>query len=196
MSQALSIRGDITAARERTGLRSDRKHAFVTSIQRSHGQRLRRFMSARVRNAAADTPDLVQEVYLRLLRIADHETIRNPQAYLFTVASHVLHQHALRQSKTLESIDPVNIASELHSDPQTDPVAAVEAEQAFEEIGRSLQKVSPRAYETLILNRCEGLTLAEIGQRLGVSRDQVKKYLARALIHVRKGLDEMERGKL
>ena len=28
-------------------------------------------MSARLRNAAADTPDLMQEVYLRLLRIDD-----------------------------------------------------------------------------------------------------------------------------
>jgi RNA polymerase sigma factor (sigma-70 family) len=176
-------------------LRSETKHAFLTSVERSYGQQLRRFVSARLRNAAADAPDLTQEVYLRLLRIDDHEAIRNPQAYLFTVASHVLHQHALRQSTTLDSVGLVDVESQLPADVQADPATQVETEQAFEELGRSLQKLSPKAYATLILSRCEGLPLQQIGERLGVSRDQVKKYLARALIHVREGLAEMNRGK-
>ncbi len=176
-------------------MRSETKHAFLTSVERVYGRRLRRFVSARLRNAAADTPDLMQEVYLRLLRIDNHESIRNPQAYLFTVASHVLHQHALRQSTTLDSVNFNDAESRLHADVQTDPAVQVETEQAFEELGRSLQKLSPKAYATLILNRCEGLPLAQIGERLGVSRDQVKKYLARALLHVRKGLTEMNQGR-
>ena len=170
------------------------KHEFLTSIERSYGQRLRRFVAARLRNAAADAPDLTQEVYLRLLRISDHESIRNPQAYLFTVASHVLHEHALRQSKTFESVDLLEVESRLETDSHEDPATQVETEQAFEELGRSLQKLSPRAYATLILHRCEGLTLQQIGERLGVSRDQVKKYLARALLHVRNGLAAMNQG--
>lgn len=173
----------------------ERKYAFLTSVERTYGQRLRRFVSARLRNAASDTPDLMQEIYLRLLRIEDHESIRNPRAYLFTVASHVLHQHALRQSTTVDSVDLVDIESQPPADAQTDPAAVVETEQAFEELGRSLQKLSPKAYATLILNRCEGLPLAQIGEQLGVSRDQVKKYLARALLHVRNGLAEMNGGK-
>lgn len=173
---------------------SEAKHAFLASVQQSYGQRLRRFVSARLRNAAADTPDLVQEIYLRLLRIDDHEAIRNPQAYVFTVASHVIHQHALRQSTTLDSVSPVDFEARL-PDSQTDPAAEVEMEQAFEALGRSLQQQSPKAYATLILSRCEGLPLKQIGERLGVSRDQVKKYLARALLHVRKGLSEMSQDK-
>ena len=172
----------------------ERKYAFLTSVERTYGQRLRRFVSARLRNAASDTPDLMQDIYLRLLRVEDHESIRNPQAYLFTVASHVLHQHALRQSATVGSAD-LDVESQPSADAQTDPAAVVETEQAFDELGRSLQKLSPNAYATLILNRCEGLSLGQIGERLGVSRDQVKKYLARALLHVRNGLAEMNRGK-
>ena len=170
------------------------KYAFLTSVERTYGQRLRRFVSARLRNAASDTPDLMQDIYLRLLRIEDHESIRNPQAYLFTVASHVLHQHALRQSATVGSAD-LDVESQPSADAQTDPAAVIETEQAFEELGRALQKLSPNAYATLILNRCEGLSLGQIGERLGVSRDQVKKYLARALLHVRNGLAEMNGGK-
>lgn len=171
-------------------MRREAKHAFLTSVQQSYGQRLRHFVSARLRNATADTSDLMQEVYLRLLRIDDHEAIRNPQAYLFTIARHVLHQHALRQSITLDSVSLDDVESQLPNG-HADPAVEVETDQAFEELGRSLQELSPKAYATLILSRCEGLPLKQIGERLGVSRDQVKKYLARALLHLRKGLSEM-----
>ncbi len=69
-----------------------------------------------------------------------------------------------------------------------DPAAQIEAEQSFEGLERTLRALSPRAYSTLILNRCHGKTLQEIGDNFGVSRAQVKKYLTKALIHVRNEL--------
>src|SRR5665213_84419 len=77
-----------------------------------YGERLRRFLSQRLRNVS-DAPDLAQEVFLRLMRVEHHETIRSPEAYLFTVASHVLHQHTLRQSITPVSVDISELFSEL-----------------------------------------------------------------------------------
>jgi hypothetical protein len=61
-------------------LKADPRQAFVTDIATQHGRNLRRYLAARLRNAA-DVPHLVQEVFLRLLRIGRHETIRNPEAY-------------------------------------------------------------------------------------------------------------------
>jgi RNA polymerase sigma factor (sigma-70 family) len=165
------------------------KQAFVTAVEKTHGLQLRRFLAARLRNAAADTPDLMQEVYLRLLRVADHETIRNPQAYLFTVASHVLHQHTLRQSMTSPTLleSPLECAFVGLSD----PAAEAELDEVFVELERTLQRLSPKVYAALILSRCDGMTLKEIADRLGVSRQMVKKYLAKALIHIRQRLSEM-----
>src|SRR5882757_5613008 len=97
------------------------KHAFLTTLEKTHGRQLRRYLAVRLRNAAADVPDLTQEVYLRLLRIDNHETIRNAQAYLFTVASHVLHQHGLRQAATPESVEIMDVVSELQNLADTDP---------------------------------------------------------------------------
>ena len=51
------------------------------------------------------TPDLVQEVFLRLLRVERHESIRNPEAYVITVAGHVLHQHTLRLATRSQTVD-------------------------------------------------------------------------------------------
>ena len=47
------------------------------------------FLRGRVR-ASLDIEDLAQETYLRLLRARDLSEVRNPQAYLLRVASHVV----------------------------------------------------------------------------------------------------------
>jgi RNA polymerase sigma factor (sigma-70 family) len=165
----------------------DPKHAFVTALEKSHGHALRRYLAARMRNAAADVPDLVQEVFLRLLRLDNHEAIRNSQAYLYTVASHVLHQHALRQAAAGEAASLTEIAVELeHVD--ADPALQLELEQQFEQVGQRLREVSPRAYATLILHRCHGLSLQEISVKFGISYSMAKKDLAKALKFIESGL--------
>jgi RNA polymerase sigma factor (sigma-70 family) len=170
------------------------KQAFLASVERQHGRQLRRYLAARLRDAAADAPDLMQEIFLRLLRLEDHESIRNPQAYLYTIASHVLQQHALKQAKDPQLAATAEMAFEFAPVAEIDPAAEVATEQAFEVIDRSLQAISPRAHLTLVLSRAYGMPLQEIAERFGVSRAQVKKYLAKALIHVRNHLREINEG--
>jgi RNA polymerase sigma factor (sigma-70 family) len=167
------------------------KHSFVSALEKSHGHKLRRYLAARMRNAASDVPDLVQEVFLRMLRLDDHEAIRNVQAYVYTVASHVLHQHALRQAESVEIAELAHIPTELEH-AQLDPAIELDIEQQFEQIGRGLLEESPRAYATLILHRCQGLSLRDISERLGVSYSMTKKYLAKALKYIE---HQFERGK-
>src|ERR1700730_579901 len=174
---------------------TEAKQAFLTAIEKTHGRGLRRFLSARMRNAA-DVPDLVQEVFLRLLRVEDHETIRNPQAYLYTIASHVLHQHALRSSASTEVVRFADVVAELGAGVEEDPAVEVETEQRFEALGRALQQQSPNAYATLVLHRCDCIPLKEIGLRLGVSYTMVKRYLAQALTYCQQHLDQVDKGSL
>jgi len=170
------------------------KQAFLAAIEAAHGPRLRRYFSARLRNASADVPDLMQEVFLRLLRMENHEAIRNPQAYLFTIARHVLHQHSLQQAERPRTVEIHDVMAELDDLPSADPAAQVECEKRFEELGRELAKVSPRAYATLILHRCDGVPLKDISEMFGVSYTMTKRYLAKALTFCQDYLDAAERG--
>lgn len=158
-------------------------------MEQAHGRRLRRFFSARMRNSA-DVPDLVQEVFLRMLRIDCHEAIRNPQAYLYTVASHVLHQHALRDTVASDAVRFADVLRELRLSDESDPALEVETEQYFEALGRALEQHSPRAHATLVLHRCHGVPLKDIAVRLGVSYSMAKRYLAQALAYCQHQLDE------
>jgi RNA polymerase sigma factor (sigma-70 family) len=171
---------------------SDNPNTFMAALEKSHGRKLRRFLSARMRNAADDVPDLMQEIFLRLLRLKDHEAIRNPQAYLYTIASHVLYQHALQRTNRAEALDPLELASELESNTAADPADELDIRQRIEHVCRGLEAVSPRACATLLMYRCEGLTLQEIGERLGVSKPMARKYLLRAMAYCDEHLAELE----
>ena len=94
--------------------------SFVAGIAARYGRRLRRFLSVRLRNAS-DVPDLAQEVFLRLLRVEGYESIRSPEAYLFTIASHVIHQHAVRRSSEPVSVDIADVFSQLRTPSSEDP---------------------------------------------------------------------------
>jgi RNA polymerase sigma-70 factor (ECF subfamily) len=168
------------------------RQLFVSEIASRYGRRLRQFFSLRLRNEA-DAPDLAQEVFLRLLRVEHHETIRSPEAYLFTVASHVLHQHTLRQAATPASLDISELFAELQLASEDDPAARADGQQKLAEFERALAGLPPKVSTTLLLHRFAGLSIEEIGRELGVSRPAAKKYLARALAVCRDALKEGDR---
>lgn len=160
------------------------RHSFVSSIALRYGDKLRRFLSQRLRNVA-DAPDLAQEVFLRLMRVEHHETIRSPEAYLFTVASHVLHQHTLRQSTAPKSVNIAEIFSELQLTSGDDPARALATDQRMQILLKAMKELPPKISTTLWLHRFAGQSLEEIAQHLGVSRPSAKLYLARALRYVK-----------
>lgn len=168
---------------------TESKRLFVAGLAKSHGRKLRQYLAVRIRNAAADVPDLMQEVYLRLLRLDNHEAIRNPQAYLYTVASHVLRQHGLRQVATGAVPDGADETEELAL-LDNDPASEIEADERYDRIGARLKQASPRAYATLVLHRWHGVPLEAISKRYGVSYSMTKKYLATALNYIESQLEE------
>jgi RNA polymerase sigma factor (sigma-70 family) len=169
-------------------LGGEEKRAIVSGLVASHGKQLRRYLLARVR-ASADVPDIIQEVYLRMLRIPNIESIRSPEAYLFTVAQHVTLQHALRESAAPPSVELTAMFNPPQALPDTDPMLVAGAQESLEELQRALDTMSPKARATFMLHRRDGLSLDEIAARLGISRAMVKKYLMKALMQFRLHLD-------
>lgn len=164
---------------------TETRQAFIAALARTHGSRLRRFLELKLRGASADASDLVQDVYLRLLRMPRHETIRSPQAYLFTVARNVLYEHRLSHCSAPKAVEMDEVLAEIEAYVQDDPGAYIDAVRQLEQFDQALSGVSPRAYATFVLHRRYGYTLDEIAEQLGVSRAMVKKYLAKAVQHCR-----------
>src|SRR5262249_8470641 len=137
---------------------------------------------------AADLPDLAQEGFLRLVRAKRDDSIRSPEAYLITIATHVLHQHSLGERAKPQAFDSIHIVVHEHAREQCDPLPQAESQQRQATLESSLKKLSPRAQAVLVMHRRDGLSLEQIGKELGVSRSMAKKYLAQAVAHCRKRL--------
>lgn len=165
---------------------------FVAFVASEHGRRLKQFLTRRLPNPA-DAHDLAQEVYLRLLRVKrDNQEIRNPEAYLLTVASHLVHEHAVRQAATPPLVDldeSLDDAMPAHSEDAPD--ARADRQQRMDAVERALGRVSEKAAAVLVLHRRDGFTLEEIAERLGISRSMAKKYLVIALAQCRRQLDRL-----
>lgn len=168
------------------------KTSFLVKVAALHGRPLMKFFVSRLPDAG-DAPDLVQEVYLRLLRLDRPDLIRCPEAYLFTIAANIAHEHSLKRSNR-----PPHIALEDAPVEELPADVAVFATATLEEdadradrlmrLERVLDELSPKARATLIWHRRDGRTYKEIGARLGVSTNMVKKYLSQSLAHCRKRL--------
>ncbi len=168
----------------------DDKQAFVADLARKHGARLRRFLAAKLPAAEADIPDLVQEIYLRVLRVQRHETIRSPQAYLYTVAFHVIYQHKLSIAEIPESVDIVDALADSASYAAEDPSNLLDARQQLAQMERVLRKLPRNVHASFVLSRRYGYSLEEIAHKLGVSRPMIKKYIAKAMAQFRQGMDQ------
>src|SRR5690606_14449266 len=80
---------------------------LTAALFERYGVQLHRYLLRHLRKSQ-DANDLAQEVYLRLLRLERSELVRQPNAYLFFVASQVVSQFQLRNRT-----DPVTYDSEI-----------------------------------------------------------------------------------
>jgi RNA polymerase sigma factor (sigma-70 family) len=175
----------------RGGLGIEDKNQAIGQLAAKQSGRLRRFLRRRVRNAA-DIPDIVQEVFLRLLRVPHPETIRTPEAYIFTIARHVALQRQLETDPITDAKALDEALTDLRFLSDGDPILEVTAEECLERLEEALRHMAPKVQATFLLYRRDGLTIDEVSERLGISRPMAKKYLSKAFVQFRKRLKEDE----
>ena len=164
---------------------------FVEKLFAEHGRALQAYFYRRIKTKS-DAPDLAQEVYARMLRVSDTEAIRNPQFYLYTVASNLVKEYALREQRQgkQQELEAPSVQQRLGELPALD--SQLEDSQMVERLGAVLEQLPRRWRSALILQYRYGLTYREIADRLGVSSNMVKKYLAQGLAHCRRRMAQWE----
>ena len=141
---------------------------------------LLRFIGRRVRTNV-DIEDLAQETYLRLLRARDLGDVRNPQAYLLRVASHVVSEWRDRQppQEMFEVVDENFLADD------TIPEFTLEAEVSQALLDQALQDIPPMTRAVLVLRFRENRRCKDIALELGLTERQVRRHLTRGYERLR-----------
>jgi len=152
---------------------------------------LQAFLYRRVRKLP-EASELAQEVYVRMLRVPEMQSIRNPEAYLYAVAGNLAKEHLQRehQGSVHLDIDEPFVQELLAELPET--AGELDTAQRVKRLHEVLQQLSPKCRAAVELQYWHGLRYEEIALRLGISTNMVKKYLSQALVHCRRRMTRLK----
>jgi RNA polymerase sigma factor (sigma-70 family) len=137
-----------------------------------------RFLTRRNGRAAAE--DVAQETWLKLHERGNSESWQEPRAVLFTTAANLGTDVQRREAHSDRLFAREGEAPEPASE-AAGPESQVESQSELNCVAAALEQLPAQCREAFLLNRLEGLTHAEIAERLGVSTRTVQRHIERAL---------------
>lgn len=128
----------------------------------------------------ADVDDLVQESYLRLLRMRETGQIRSVKAALFAIARNAV-RDALRRKMINREVSVTEIDALPVSDETADPLDALSRQQEQRLLAEAIKALPERCREVLLLRKIHGVSQREIALRLGISENTVESLVSRGV---------------
>lgn len=160
--------------------------SFSGSAFRRYGPELQHYLLRRLRRSQ-DAEDVVQEVFMRLLRIGHGEFVRNPRAYIYGIALHVVREFRVRAEKagTWLTFEPEAVRELAEYPDEVRPDDIPDRLSLQRQLEQALARLPP-AYRTIfLLHKRDGYSYEEIARQLGLSVHTVDKYLVRAKVLIR-----------
>lgn len=158
-----------------------RRTASVEQAVRDHGAELLSFLKRRT-VSPQDAADLRQDVLVRLLTAPARGSISDVRAYLFQVARRLLIDRRRRAQVETTIFEADADASEKVC-PTSCPESAAANVVAVQRLQDAVADLPERVRMALLWNRLDGLSLKEVGARLGVSESMACRYVNEALSH-------------
>jgi RNA polymerase sigma factor (sigma-70 family) len=124
--------------------------------------------------------EALQETYLRLRRPARIGAIASPRHYLLTIATNIARMSFRRSRRwaDLSELDAVLGFVDESPNPEQNLLARAD----IEVLQRAFDELTPRRRQIIFAARVEGVQLARIADRMGISKTLVEKELRSALV--------------
>ncbi len=153
---------------------------FLSRVYRRYRRELHRYVRSHFRWATSDAQDVVQQTFVQLSALDDPQNVRNPRAFLYRTAINALIDAGRaneRQARLLDSTLVVLRAECNEVCPQR--VAVAREEVAL--LQRAVAKLSSRDRTFLLLNRIDGVSIAQIARDARMSPSGVRFVIEQAL---------------
>jgi RNA polymerase sigma factor (sigma-70 family) len=158
----------------------------IAGLFRDHNAALLRFATTKL-GSEQEARDVAQEAYVRLLQLDKPETIGYLRAFLFKITANLAMDRLRarrRAPMTQTASDEDLITFELS------PERQCVGQEMVAILHSALSELPSKCREVLILHRFEGLSRTEIAERMGLGERMVRLYMARALEHLQRRIDE------
>ncbi|WP_296257304.1 MULTISPECIES: RNA polymerase sigma factor [unclassified Pseudomonas] len=158
----------------------------LKALYLAHREEIQEYLDRRLR--CKDTAaDLTQDTFIRLSEQMGRTRIDNFRAYLFSAARNLFIDHTRRQEhRKSEPLDIRDTGNVGHDTPTLEQAAI--ANQQLATLDEVIQNMPAPCREVFLLVRIEGLTYAEIGERLGISPKTAYSRMVRALELLKMGM--------
>ncbi|CAM3733916.1 RNA polymerase sigma-70 factor (ECF subfamily) [Kerstersia gyiorum] len=148
---------------------------------REHHGWLRNWLRAKV-GRPEDADELAQDTFVRVLcaHLRQQDELREPRAYLVTVAGRLVSNFYRRQS-----IERAYLEVLAALPPQSQPSLETQAlmRESLFEFDSMLDGLGSKVKQAFIMAQFQGLPYVEIAARLNISLRSVSTYVARAMAH-------------
>lgn len=121
--------------------------------------------------------DLAHDTFVRVLQKPEAlPAVREPRAYLTTIARGLLCDHWRRRSLEQAWLEALAALPEALA---PDPQHVLTLRQTLQQLDDMLGRLPAQAREVFVLSQLQGLGYAQIATRLGLSERTVKRHMAR-----------------
>jgi RNA polymerase sigma factor (sigma-70 family) len=153
-------------------------------FEQAYTTQLHRYLRRRLRDPS-EVEDIVQEAYLRYLRMPSSYTVLDPAKYVFIIASNLAQDVNKRHAKS-RVLYSTELAEGVAARLPDDSPDACRDLIAQEELRHTLAQMQPAPREVLLLIKRDGMDHREIAKRKGVKPNTVLNCLARAVAQARR----------
>lgn len=133
-----------------------------------------------------DAEDCLQETFLRAIDERGRVPIREPRAWLYTVAGNIARSHLRRRRREWER----------RVDVDDDDLAAPDGETGkdrWNDVRRVVESLPPKQRQALLLRRYQGLRYEEVARVVGGSAEAARANVYQAVRKLRKAFPEESR---
>lgn len=166
--------------------------ALVEKLFREHNESLVRFLSVKLRSWQ-EAQDVAQEAYVQMLRLETPETVGFLRAFLFKTAANLAITR-LRARGVRERAATLELIEQPPESPTPERLAL--SEEQVRLVSQFLQELPPLYREALMLRRVDGLSCAEISQRMQIPERTVRHYVVEAMVYCQTRLEHVTAAKL
>lgn len=160
----------------------------IERLFREHNAALLGFISAKI-GSQQEAREIAQEAYVHLLRLNQPEAVSYLRAYLFRTAANLVIDRLRRRGRRQHVTFIADMAEIDFAVFELSPERQLSGEQALTVIGTAIAQLPPKCRQAFILHRIHEIPIDEIAERMAIGACMVRRYVARALEHVRGCMD-------
>ncbi|MEM9181719.1 MAG: RNA polymerase sigma factor [Pseudomonadota bacterium] len=137
------------------------------------------YLNAAFGTGPPEPEDVAQRAFMQLAARGDLSDIRNPRSFLRQIARNLMIS-GFRAETTRRGYERSAAESAIEGVEST-PQRVLEGNEELVVIMETLDRMPHTRRRAMILHRFDGLNLADVGRRLGISRTAAAKHVARAM---------------